>query len=91
MPTSDKRMAAIITAGMNNTPSSEALMKSCHGSRKHASNGKDDGSRIYRQLPGACELELSPASSMSQASSCSGLATPVLFAAFCSKPEGNYE
>ena len=80
MPTSDKRMAAIITAGMNNTPSSEALMKKCHhGSKKHASNNKDDGSRIYRQLPVACELELSPASSMSQASSCSGLATPVLF------------
>lgn len=75
MPTqsiSDKKMAAIITAGMNNTPSSEALMK-------HSKNyRKDDENRIYRQLPNvSSEVNLSPASSISGGSSLSGLATPV--------------
>ena len=48
MPTqtiSDKKIAAIITAGMNNTPSSEALVNYSNNYRK------DDENRIYRQLP----------------------------------------
>ena len=63
MPTqniSDKKIAAIITAGMNNTPSSEALMKYSKNYRK------DDENRIYRQLPdNSSEIHLSGASSFS--------------------------
>jgi len=75
MPTqnlSDKKIAAIITAGMNNTPSSEALMKYSKNYRK------DDENRIYRQLPdNSSEIHLSAASSFSGGISPSGGATPV--------------
>jgi len=75
MPTqnlSDKKLTAIITAGMNNTPSSEALMKYSKNYRK------DDENRIYRQLPdNSCDIHLSAASSFSGGMSPSGGATPV--------------
>ena len=87
MPTqniSDKKMAAIITAGMNNTPSSEALMK-------HHKYRKDDESRIYRQLPRTNDgIGLSPASSLSGSSSCSGMATPVFVAPSNLNPKSDY-
>ena len=86
MPTqniSDKKMAAIITAGMNNTPSSEALMK-------HDKYRKDDESRIYRQLPRTNGVGLSPASSLSGSSSCSGLATPMFVAPSNSNVKSDY-
>ena len=75
MPTqnlSDKKLTAIITAGMNNTPSSEALMKYSKNYRK------DDENRIYRQLPdSSSDIHLSAASSFSGGMSPSGGATPV--------------
>jgi len=75
MPTqniSDKKLTAIITAGMNNTPSSEALMKYSKNYRK------DDENRIYRQLPdNSSDIHLSAASSFSGRISASGGATPV--------------
>ena len=75
MPTqnlSDKKLTAIITAGMNNTPSSEALMKYSKNYRK------DDENRIYRQLPdNSSDIHLSAASSFSGGMSPSGGATPV--------------
>lgn len=75
MPTqtiSDKKIAAIITAGMNNTPSSEALMDYSKTYRK------DEENRIYRQLPdNTSGVNLSASSSFSGGVSPSGLATPV--------------
>ena len=78
MPTqniSDRKMASVITASINNTPSSEALMK-------HAKNYRtDDDNRIYRQLAdGKYDVDLSPSSSISGGISVSGLATPVYVA-----------
>ena len=75
MPTqtiSDKKIAAIITAGMNNTPSSEALMDYSKTYRQ------DEENRIYRQLPdNTSDVNLSASSSFSGGVSPSGLATPV--------------
>ena len=75
MPTqaiSDKRIAAIITAGMNNTPSSEALMNYSKNYRK------DDENRIYRQLPdNASDVHLSATSSFTGGISPSECETPV--------------
>ena len=83
MPTqniSDKKIAAIITAGMNNTPSSEALMSYSKGYRK------DDENRIYRQLPeNTYDANLSATSSFSGGVSPSGLATPVYISSSNSK------
>jgi MFS family permease len=75
MPTqniADKKLTAIITAGMNNTPSSEALMNYSQHYRK------DDENRIYRQLPdNASDVNLSAASSFSGEISPSGRVSPV--------------
>jgi hypothetical protein len=75
MPTqtiSDKKIAAIITAGMNNTPSSEALVNYSKNYRK------DDENRIYRQLPdNASDVNLSGTSSFSGGIPRSGCETPV--------------
>ena len=75
MPTqtiSDKKIAAIITAGMNNTPSSEALVNYSNNYRK------DDENRIYRQLPeNTSDVNLSGTSSFSGGILPSGCETPV--------------
>ena len=87
MPTqtiSDKKIAAIITAGMNNTPSSEALVNYSNNYRK------DDENRIYRQLPeNTSDVNLSGTSSFSGGILPSGCETPVYLSSSNSniKPE----